>query len=207
MPSDDARYDETDPQTAAADGAAGTATADAAPADEAERLRAEVKDLQDQLLRRAAEFQNYRRRTDQELGGAAARGREDVVTALLDVYDDLRRSIDAASRAAAQEKEAVAMGKAAGVDTSDAQTSGPAFDALRQGVELVYRKFGDQLNRLGVEAIDAVGQPFDENVHEAMLQQPAPNPETASGTVLAEVQPGYRMGERVLRHARVIVAR
>jgi molecular chaperone GrpE len=162
----------------------------AAHAEEAERLRAEAKELQDQLLRRAAEFQNYRRRTEAELGQAAARGREEVVAALLDVYDDLRRSIDAAARAAQQEEAA-----------------GPAFDALRQGVELVYRKFGDALSRLGVEAIPAVGQPFDEHLHEAMLQQPAPGPETAPGTVLAEVQPGYRMGERVLRHARVIVAR
>ena len=198
---DDARQarDEVTDQMDGNGDAAGVAVAAvdelAARAEEAERLRGEVKDLQDQLLRRAAEFQNYRRRTEAELGQAAARGREEVVAELLDVYDDLRRSIDAASRAAAQEKEA-AEG-----------ASGPAFDALRQGVELVYRKFGGALSRMGVEAIPAVGQPFDENLHEAMLQQPAPNAETASGTVLAEVQPGYRMGERVLRHARVIVAR
>jgi len=201
MTPDDARQarDEVAQQMAGNDDAAevalGAVDELAATSEQSDRLRAEVKDLQDQLLRRAAEFQNYRRRTDAELGGAAARGREEVVTALLDVYDDLRRSIDAASRAAGQEQEA---GEGA---------SGPAFDALRQGVELVYRKFGDVLNKLGVEAIEAVGQPFDENVHEAMLQQPAPHPDTASGTVLAEVQPGYRLGDRVLRHARVIVAR
>ena len=198
---DDARQarDEVTDQMDGNGDAAGVAAAAvdelAAHAEEAERLRGEVKDLQDQLLRRAAEFQNYRRRTEAELGQAAARGREEVVAELLDVYDDLRRSIDAAARAAAQEEQA-AEG-----------ASGPAFDALRQGVELVYRKFGGALSRMGVEAIPAVGQPFDENLHEAMLQQPAPNAETASGTVLAEVQPGYRMGERVLRHARVIVAR
>ena len=53
--------------------------------------------------------------------------------------------------------------------------------------------------------IDAVGKPFDEDEHEAMMQQPAPEG-TESGTVLAEIQPGYRLGDRVLRHARVIVA-
>lgn len=165
------------------------------PAAETERLRAELKEAQDLALRRAAEFQNYRRRTEAELGQARGRGQEEVVGALLDVYDDLRRSIDAAARAVGQEG-------AAGEGTS-----GPAFDALRQGVELVYRKFSDALSRQGVEPVPAAGQPFDEALHEAVLQQPAPDPATPSGTVLAEVQPGYRMGERVLRHAKVIVAR
>jgi molecular chaperone GrpE len=167
----------------------------AARAEEAEKLRAEVKDLQDQLLRRAAEFQNYRRRTEAELGGARDAGRAEAVADVLDVYDDLRRSIDAAARASGQEQ-------AAGEGVS-----GPAFDALRQGVELVYRKFSDALARLGVETVPAAGQPFDEHLHEALMQQPAPDERTPSGTVLAEVQPGYRMGDRVLRHARVIVAR
>lgn len=179
---------------AAADVAVAAVDEIAAHAEEAERLRAEVKDLQDQLLRRAAEFQNYRRRTEGELGQAASRGREEVVGMLLDVYDDLRRSIDAAARAAGQESGA------------GEGSSGPAFDALRQGVELVYRKFGDALMRLGVETIGAVGHPFDEHVHEAIMQQPSTGPDAPAGTVLAEIQPGYRMGDRVLRHARVIVA-
>ncbi|HLA63673.1 MAG TPA: nucleotide exchange factor GrpE [Rhodothermales bacterium] len=198
-PPDDARQarDEVAQQMqgdTAADVAVAAVDEIAAHAEEAERLRAEVKDLQDQLLRRAAEFQNYRRRTEGELGQAASRGREEVVGMLLDVYDDLRRSIDAASRAAAQE-----VGAGEG-------SSGPAFDALRQGVELVYRKFGDALMRLGVEAIEAVGHPFDEHLHEAIMQQPSTGPDAPAGTVLAEIQPGYRMGDRVLRHARVIVA-
>ena len=152
------------------------------------RLEAEVKDLNEQLLRRAAEFQNYRRRTDAELGQSASRGREDVILAVLDVYDDLRRSLDAAARSAQLE------------------TPGPAYEALHEGVELVYKKFSDALVRFGVEVIEAVGQPFNEDLHDAMMQQPAPTPQTPSGTVLAEIQPGYRMGDRVLRHAQVIVA-
>jgi molecular chaperone GrpE len=168
----------------------GAAVAEAPPAEEIEQVRAENRELQEQLLRRAAEFQNYRRRTESELSSARAQGRAEAIAGLLDVYDDLRRSLDAATVAAEQ----------------DGGTPSPAIDAFRQGMELVYRKFSDALANLGVEAIPAVGQPFDETLHEAMLQQPAPDQETPSGTVIAEIQPGYRMGDRVLRHARVIVA-
>ncbi|HYE96579.1 MAG TPA: nucleotide exchange factor GrpE [Rubricoccaceae bacterium] len=154
----------------------------AAIQEENERLRTEVAGLQDQLLRRAADFQNYRRRTDQELGEARERGRGEVVTELLDVLDDLQRTLEAAREAAH-----------------------PA-DPLLQGVELVVRKFEEALARFGVVPIEAVGQPFDPHLHDALMQQPSPGPEAPSGTVLAEVQRGYRLGERVLRHARVIVA-
>lgn len=169
----------------------------AAPADddgaaeEVARLRAENAELQDRLLRRAAEFQNYRRRTETELSGARQQGRAEAVSAVLDVYDDLRRSLDAAVQVS---------------DLDEGAGEGVATDALRQGVELVYRKLGGALAALGIEAIPAVGQPFDEKLHEAVLQQPAPAPDVPSGTVIAEIQPGYRMGDRVLRHARVIVA-
>lgn len=159
------------------------------PEDSAHLLK-ENAELKDRLLRRAAEFQNYRRRTEGELGSARAQGRAEAVTAILDGYDDLRRSLDAATMVSDQD------------ETGD----GAAADALRQGVELVYRKFGDALAALGVEAIQAVGQPFDETLHEAMLQQPSPGPDFPAGTVIAEIQPGYRMGDRVLRHARVVVA-
>ncbi len=153
-----------------------------------EDLQKEVSDLQEQVLRRAAEFQNYRRRTETELGLTARRGREEVIQSMLDVFDDMRRSLGAASQAA--------QGDAAA----------PAFDALNDGVQLVFRKFTDALSSFGVEPIETVGQPFDEGVHAAMMQQPAPDSETASGTVLAEIQPGYRIGDRVLRHAGVVVA-
>jgi len=152
------------------------------------RLQDENKDLQEQLLRRAAEFQNYRRRSEGDRKLAEQRGRDAVLNPVLDVIDDFRRSLEASQQAAEQ-----------------AETTTPAFDTLLQGVELVYQKFEAALTRLGVEEIVAVGKPFDENEHEAVVQQPAPEG-TASGTVLAEIQPGYRQGDRVIRHARVIVA-
>ena len=153
-----------------------------------EQLRLDVASLNDQLLRRAAEFQNYRRRVEMQRSEDERASRAATLAPLLDVLDDLRRSIDAARRA-----------------TSSDDASSPAFDALSQGVELVYLKFENALAALGVERIEAVGLPFNTAEHEAVMQQPAPGDE-APDTVLAEVQPGYRLGSRVLRHARVIVA-
>lgn len=158
----------------------------AAVSEELEQHRTQVKELEDQLLRRLAEFQNYRRRTEAELSQAAERGRGEVVMQMLDVLDDLRRSLDAAEEA-------------------EGEGGGAAYQALKAGVDLVYKKFEGALATLGVEPIEAVGQPFDEELHEAMMQQDAED--AAPGTVVGEIQRGYRMGDRVLRHARVIVAR
>lgn len=167
------------------------ALADAAPPDDApdssDDSAAEVQRLQDRLLRVTAEYDNYRRRSVTDREEAVRHGRRAVLTPILDVYDDLARSLDAAQRAAEQDG------------------GSPSFDALGQGIELVYQKFSDALQKVGVTPIEAVGKPFDEDEHEAMMQQPAPEG-TESGTVLAEIQPGYRLGNRVLRHARVIVA-
>ncbi len=154
---------------------------------DADGLQAEIDDLRDQLLRRAAEFQNYRRRTDADRAEADRQARATILLPLLDVYDDLRRSLDAARRVAHQDG------------------ASPAFDALSQGVELVYRKFEGLLERFDVTQIQTAGEAFDVDLHEAVMQQPSPDGE-ATGTILAEVQPGYRIGDRVLRHARVIVA-
>jgi molecular chaperone GrpE len=190
--SEASRAEQATPEAPTSEPSSAGPDADAAamPIDELEaeldRHREQTRQLEEQLLRRAAEFQNYRRRTDLELGQAAARGRGEVVVKMLDVLDDLQRSLDAAEQA------------------NDAEQGGSTYEALKTGVDLVCKKFEDTLHALGVEPIDAVGQPFDENQHEAMMQQPVP--EAASGTVVGEIQRGYRMGDRVLRHARVIVA-
>ena len=187
--SEDQHADAQAPEQPASETEAASAP-DPLPIDELEadldRHREQTRQLEEQLLRRAAEFQNYRRRTDLELGQAAARGRGEVVVKMLDVLDDLQRSLDAAEQA------------------NDAEQGGTTYQALKTGVDLVCKKFEDTLRGLGVEPIEAVGQPFDENQHEAMMQQPVP--EAESGTVVGEIQKGYRMGDRVLRHARVIVA-
>ena len=154
---------------------------------EIEDLRKELDETKQQLLRQAAEFQNYRRRTEQEKSQLVELGKSVVIQQFLDVFDDFQRSLAAAEQAEQQE------------GARDA-----AYASLKEGVELVYKKFTDELAKHGVEPIEAVGTAFDENMHDAMLQQPSD--EYAPGTVIQEIQRGYRMGDRVLRHAKVIVA-
>lgn len=154
-----------------------------------EATRSELQETKDKLLRKAAEFQNYRRRTEDEKATLVEFGKGIVIQQFLDVLDDLRRSLEAAEKAKEDQDQA----------------AGPAYDALREGVELVYKKFLDELSKHNVEPIEAVGRPFNENEHEAMMQRESEDAEP--GTVVEEMQKGYRMGEKVLRHSKVIVAK
>jgi len=153
-----------------------------------EETRAELQETKDQLLRTAADFQNFRRRTEGERSSLIEFGKSSVIVQFLDVLDDLRRAIEAADR----------------VEKEHEEEAGPAYHALREGVELVYKKLLDELSKHEVEPIEAVGRPFDENLHEAMMQRD--DTDAKPGTVLEEMQKGYRMGDRVLRHSKVIVA-
>lgn len=158
-------------------------------AKEIDELKTELEAANDQWKRTAAEFQNYRRRTEQEKAQMVTFGKSLVVGQLLDIVDDFQRSLEATDKAEAE---------------TDTELS-PAYRSLKSGVELVYQKLMDELSKLGVEAIEAEGEAFDEDMHEALMQQPAPDG-VEEGTVLAVVQTGYRMGDRVLRHAKVVVA-
>ncbi|MBX2819120.1 MAG: nucleotide exchange factor GrpE [Rhodothermaceae bacterium] len=155
---------------------------------EVESVRNELNDTKNRLLRQAAEFQNYKRRTEQEKSLYVRTGKEQVIQPMLDIFDDFSRSINATKQAEEQN-----------------ENLNPMYLKLREGVELVYEKFRNELNRLGVEPIEAVGKSFNENEHEALMQQPAPE-DVEPGTVLEEIQTGYRMGDKILRHSRVIVA-
>jgi len=158
-------------------------------AHEIERLKEELAASTDQVKRQAAEFQNYRRRTEQEKAQSVSLGKSLVISSLLDVVDDFYRSLEATGQA-----EADAEGELS-----------PAYQSLKSGVELVFQKLMSELEKLGVVPIESVGLPFDEELHEAMMQQPAAEGQEA-GIVLQEIQRGYKMGDRVLRHARVIVS-
>ena len=186
-------------ETAAPDGVAADAATVAEATDEAmppppeepidptEQLAEELRKTKDQLLRQAAEYQNFRRRTEKERAEWTPRARMPVIESMLDVLDDFRRSLDASEQVEQQE------------------TPGPAYKALKEGVDLVYQNFVEALKKFGVEYIEAVGQPFDENLHEALMQMPAPEG-TEPGIIVQEIQRGYRLGDRVLRHSKVIVA-
>lgn len=155
--------------------------------EEIEALEQERDEINDKLLRKAAEFENFRKRMEREKSRRYDAGKQDVIEAMLDVLDDLGRSLDAAE------------------DLEEKQDAETAYESLRGGVDMVFRKFKDELSNLGIEKIDAEGEPFDENLHEALMQQPAPEG-VEPGTVISEVRTGYRMGDRVIRHSRVIVA-
>ena len=144
--------------------------------DETEALRAENEELIDTLQRVKAEFDNYRKRAARDQASLVARAHERLVKELLPVLDDLGRALEAAE----QHQEA----------------------QLEEGVKLVHRSLADLLRREGLVEIETEGR-FDPHVHEALLSQPA---EAESGSVLEVLQKGYRLGDRVLRPARVIVA-
>lgn len=152
-------------------------------------LQDELAQVTDQMKRQAAEFQNYRRRTETEKQQMVAFGKSLVLQQLLDVFDDLQRSV-----VAAQEVK---------MDVVDDVRK--SFESLRSGVELAEQKLMDELKRLDVEIIECVGESFDEDFHEAVMQQPSQEGENV-GIVLSQVQRGFKMGDRVLRHAKVIVS-
>ena len=149
-------------------------------ADLASAVTAERDQLRDQLLRTAADFDNYRKRTRREIDDAKARGRDDAVKDILPVFDNLERAVAAAE---------------------SAQT----VTSVVEGVKMVLKLFEDTAERMGLTRVKTVGERFDPAVHEALQQQ-----ETDAhppGTILTEIVPGYKVGERLLRAAMVVVAR
>ena len=168
---------------------AGTGTAlsepEVDPVEELEKARQHIAASEDRFLRQAADFQNFRKRAIEDRGISVEIGRTQLALPMIDVLDDLRRSLEAVQHAGNDETNGI--------------------DALSKGVKLVFEKFSGELAKLGIKPMEVVGQPFDEQHHEAMMQQPAPEG-TEPGTVIAEIQKGYTMGDKVLRHARVVVA-
>jgi molecular chaperone GrpE len=151
-----------------------------APEEALEATRAELERVKGQLLRTAADFDNFRKRSRRELSDAERTGREDTIRQLLPVFDNLERASDHAETA------------------TDVK-------ALAEGIALVMRQFLDTLNKLGVERVESVNRPFDPSVHEAI--QHLETAEYEPGTVAVEVQPGYRMADRLIRPALVVVAK
>jgi molecular chaperone GrpE len=144
--------------------------------DETEALRAENEELIDTLQRVKAEFDNYRKRAARDQASLVARAHERLVKELLPVLDDLERALEAA----AEHEEA----------------------KLEEGVRLVHRELRDALAKEGLVEIETNGS-FDPHVHEALLTQPS---EQDEGSIIEVIQRGYRLGDRVLRPARVVIS-
>lgn len=143
-------------------------------------LEAERDRLKDQLLRTAADFDNFRKRSRKDVEAAEKRAKEDILRELLPVADNLERAVGAAT------------------DASD-------IAAIRDGVQMVLKLFEDTAARLGLTRLTTVGERFDPMLHDAIQQKETD--EVAPGTIVAEVVAGYRLGDRLVRPAMVVVAR
>jgi molecular chaperone GrpE len=141
---------------------------------------AERDHLKEQLLRTAADFDNFRKRTRREVEEARMRGKDDAIKDVLPVFDNLERAVAAADNA-----QSVA--------------------SVVEGVKMVLKLFQDTAERMGLNRVATVGQRFDPAMHEAIQQKETD--EAPPGTVIIEVMPGYMFGQRLLRAAMVVVAR
>ena len=139
----------------------------------------EIADLKDQLLRKIAEFDNYRKRTIKEKTELILNGGEKTIISILPVIDDMERALKNMQKA-----EDVA--------------------AVLEGVELIYKKFLDILEKQGVKTIKTENEDFNVDLHEAIAQLPAPSDEM-KGKILDCTLTGYTMNDKVIRHAQVVV--
>jgi molecular chaperone GrpE len=143
---------------------------------ELEKLSAQLKD---QLLRKAAEFDNYKRRTENDFASLTKFAAENIITQLVPVLDDFNRSLKSIKEKAEN-------------------------DSLYKGIELIYAKFLKVLEAQGLKTMDVVGKEFNVDVHDALMQMP--RADVPPHTVLEEVEKGYLLFDKVIRHAKVVVS-
>lgn len=144
-------------------------------------LEAQVAELKDQLLRKAAEMENMRKRLQRERVQIYDQSKAAAIESFLPVNDDLLRTLDALQK-------------------SDAD------QAFLEGIQMISDKFASVLNSFGVEKVGEVGVPFDVMQHEAMMRQKPSDSSVQPDTVLQVLEYGYKIGDRILRHAKVIVS-
>ena len=139
-----------------------------------------IEEQKDKYLRLSAEFDNYRKRTMKEKAELIKNGGEKTISAILPILDDMERALQNAAK------------------TED-------LDAIRQGIELISQKFHKVLEQEGLQKMEPIGEAFDTDYHEAVALVPAPN-EEQKGKVLDCVQTRYKLNDKVIRHAKVVVA-
>lgn len=164
-----------DPETADSEDAAAADASD--PATQLAQARAEAADNHDRYLRAVAELDNFRKRTVRIRAETRDETIRDVLMQVAPLLDNFRRAL--------------------GQDGDD-------LAAFRQGIEIIHKQFNDILAGYGLQEIEAQGQPFDPNLHEAMMQ--VPSDEHEPGMVMQEMEKGYRLNDRVVRPSRVIVS-
>ena len=165
----------TDPPVAEADPSAARESAD----DPMAALERERDDFKDRWVRKAAEFENYRKRIERERREQADQGVADLLESLLLVVDDFDRALTV--------------------------EAGPEAEAYRTGVELIHAKLLDVLKKRGVRVIDALGDDFDPKIHQAVMHESSPD--HRDGEVIGELRKGYMLGDKLLRPAMVKVAK
>jgi molecular chaperone GrpE len=145
--------------------------------------KAEVAEWQDRFLRKAAELENYRKRSDKERADSMALAKSSVLNEFLPIADACERALKM---------------------FDEDQDAHGTLQQYQQGVELLYRQVSEALSRTGAVAIEAEGKPFDPHLHEAVSREE--NPDFEEGTVTTELRRGYLLKEKLLRPAQVVVA-
>lgn len=172
----DIKIDDTENKEMSPDVNNGSISEEAAKITELEK---QVQNYKDLYMRTAAEFDNYKKRTDNERADFYNYAGEKVLGEMLPVLDDFDRTMDSFEKS--HDK-----------------------DALKKGIDIVYEKFKNVLLKQGVKEMVSDGKKFDVNLHEAILQQPDPDKEPE--TILTTVEKGYNYKDKVLRHAKVVVS-
>jgi molecular chaperone GrpE len=148
------------------------------PTDAQSKVEEELSEMKDKYLRLYSEFDNFRRRTSKERLELLKTANEDMIVALLPVMDDMERAKQATENAT-------------------------DINAVKEGLNLVFNKLSNVLQQKGLKAMEAVGQPFDADLHEAITQTPAGD--DMKGKVVDEVEKGYSLNDKVIRFAKVII--
>ena len=150
-------------------------------ADPVVKLEEEKLQLKDTLLRKIAEFENYKKRTEQDMSTFFRYASEKIIKELIPVYDDLSRSIESINKG----------------ETKD-------FETLKKGIELIHSKFKKVLEDEGLKELDVVGKTFDVETSDALMQ--VPSKDVPPNSVIEVVEKGYKLKDKVVKHAKVLVS-
>lgn len=147
-----------------------------------EEVQKQNEALKDQLLRKAADFENYKRRIENDIISITKFANEELIEKLLPILDDFERFLEHSK--------------------NEDNSNNPFY----KGVELIYNKLSKLLELQGLKKIDCIGQQFDVNYHDALLVVPTNDPAISPNTIIQEVEKGYILNDKIIRHAKVIVA-